>query len=208
MSISAISPLSRYVAPNPVIVDPRLQTNEGESCWTTAMKIAAMITAVIASIAGFVFLGPLIGLVVTLILGTGALLIFNSCFANSHDHPRRDGASLNTPWYQRVFPFIVPTGGAHVPIRGPHVPVGQGHTPARPWYESLFSYIPSGIRHMNEDDHVPVGRGHGRGGHIPVGRGHGPASDPHHAHGRGRAGPTHIPPPSGPTGHVPIDRRH
>ncbi len=220
MSISAVSPLPRYVEPNPVIVDPRLQSNEGEgnSCWTTAMKIAGIIAAVIASIASFVYLGPLVGLVITLVLGTGALLIFNSCCGSVHDHPRnRDDAYLHTPWYQRLFNFI-PIGGAyapqHVPVRGhePHVPVGHDHvSPSahRPWYEGLgnwFSFIPSGVREMNDGAHVQVGRGNGRGGgNVQVGRGHNPPNDPH-AHGRGRGGPTSVPPPTGPFGHVSVGR--
>lgn len=201
MSISAVSLLPRHFDPNTLTADPRLKVNNDENCWMTAMKVAGVIATVIASIASFVFLGPLLGLAVTLVLGTGALLIFNSHCVGAHNHTRHD-AHLHPPLYQRVFSFI-PTGG----------------------FGNWSSYFPSGVLGMNNDGHVrvggghrgrgrgnhvhvPVGRGHdGRGGgHVPVGRGHNP-QDPH-AHGHGRGGPTNVPPPSGPAGHVPPGRGH
>lgn len=150
MSINTVSSLTRYVEPNLAPIDPRLQTHEGgENNWcVTAMKTAAVIATIIVAIGSFVLLGPLVGLVVTLVIGLPALLIFNSSRGHSHAH---GGA----PW----FPFY-PTY---------HVPVGRGD--------------------------VLVGGGHAR--HYP----------PHdHAHGRGHPGPTRVPPPSGPYGHVPIGR--
>ncbi len=154
MSITAVSPPPQYVGPSP-IADPRLQTNEGEgnNCWTTAMKVIAVIAGVIASIASFIFSGPLVGLVTTLALGAGALLIFNSCCGSSHN--------------QRVLSFI-PTGGVytapHAPA--PHVPVGQGH---------ISSPVPSGGHPYAP--HVLVGGGHNQPPHA------GSIPPAHHGHG-------------------------
>jgi hypothetical protein len=225
MSINAISPLPRHVESHAVIADPRLQTHEGEgNCLTTAMKVAGIIAAMFTAITSFVYLGPLLGLVVTLVLGTGAWLIFNSNCASAHNHTRHsDHAHLHAPFYQRLFSFI-PTGGRN---HEPHVPVGQGHispSAQQSWFDRFgnwFSFIPSGIREMNNGGNVQVGGGHGDGGrggahvpvgrggrggaHVPVGRGHNHPPDPH-AHGRG--GPTNVPPPSGPSGHVPVGRGH
>ncbi|MBS0604240.1 MAG: hypothetical protein JSS60_04290 [Verrucomicrobia bacterium] len=231
MSLSAVSQqMPRPVEQNSA-VDTRLMANEGESsCLSTALKAAAVVAGLIASIASFIAGGPIVGLVVSVACGAGLLMLFSSCCGGSHNHSRSptDPVPVYIPWYQRAFSFI-PTGwgshaaanGPHVPVgrghQAPHVPVGHGHIPdpsPRPWYD-FSSYIPDGIRYMDNGGHVPVGGGHGRGGHVQVGgghgrgghvgvgRGHGPTGGNPHGHG-----PTQVPPPSGPTGHVPVGRGH
>lgn len=174
MSINAISPLSSYVEPSPVIADPRLQANEGQgdSCFTTAMKIAGVAAAVIASIASFVFLGPL-GLVVTLALGAGALFLFHSCFGGAHDHSRDTFRGMHDP----------------------HVPVGVGRGRGQPDVQ-----IPGGRGNGPDGVHIIPGGGH----IVPPppphahGRGFPPPYVPHNHHGNRPSGPSgHIRPGGG-----------
>jgi len=197
--------MPRYIEQTPD-VNPRLQVNEGEDggFLSTALKVAAVIASLVASIGSFVIVGPIAGLVVTLACSFGLLFLFRSC-SDAHNHYRapNDIQEFHIPWYQRVF-YRVPLvsgpcfpSGPHVPVgRGheaPNVPVGHGHIPdhsPRPWYD-VFSYFPSGVR----DSHVPVGGGHGNPRRNP--NGHPPGH-----------GPTQTPPPSGPGGHVPVGRGH
>ncbi len=231
MSINPVLTMPRSAEPISAQFNPRLQAKEGDSCWTTALKVAGVITAIIASIGSFVFLGPIGGIIATLIVGAGGLLTFNSCCQNSaHDHVR-DAPAL--PWHQRLFSWT-PAGNAVTPVRNePHVHVGGGHIlppqPARAWYENWFPFVPAGAGYMDRGNHVPVGQGHavraGPGPHVPVGQGHipggrgmppGPGHVPVGAgHGHlNPPGPGHIPVPAGPgyvpvgAGHVPVGRGH
>jgi hypothetical protein len=195
MSIHSVLTTPRQ-AEQATTFSPRANARQGDdnSCWSTALKVAGVIAAIIASAAGFVFLGPIGGGIITLLAGGAALLVLfkNCCGTPAHDHARE----VAVPWYQRVFSFL-PVGGS--PNAGPHVRVGGGHIPsaaaARPWYDNWFSFMPGGVRHMDG------GRG---GAHVPVGRGHG-AGAPVHGHG--------VPPPGGhPPGpggaHVPAGGGH
>ncbi len=210
MSINPVLTMPRFADPLSAESNPRLQAKEGDSCWATALKVAGVIGAIIASIGSFVFMGPIGGIITTLILGVGGVLFFNSCCRNSpHDHV---GDAAAMPWHQRLFSWI-PAGNAVPSVRNePHVRVGGGHIhPAevpRAWYQNWFPFVPSYDRYMDGGNHVPVGNGHippgGRGlppgpGNVPVGRGHG-HSNPH-GHGPGRGAPP-------PGAHVPVGRGH
>jgi hypothetical protein len=187
MSINPILSTSVYTERPSSIDDPRLRVNEGNSCWSTAAKIATVIAAIGASIAGFVILGPLVGFVAALASGTVAYLLFsNNTHHHSNNQHRHDVGYV--PLFQRVVSY----------------------------FPSFNNWFPSGVYRMN-DEHVPVGRGrggNGRGGNIVVGGSHGPghpAQSPsgpqnHVPRGGGRTGSAPqgrgVPPPSGPGGHV------
>ena len=238
MSIQSVLTTPRYPeqASAPTECSMRLQARQGDgdSCWSTALKVAAVIAGITASIGSFVFLGPIGGLVVTLLVGgAGALYFSNCCKSSAHDHAH----DVAIPWYQRMFSYF--PAGHSIGGNGPHVRVGGGHidpAPApRPWYQQWFPFYPSGPRRMDDNQpHVPVGRGHGNGGngaghvprggpgvpHVPVGRGHGPGG-PGHGHGHPPVGPgiPHVPvgrghgpghgaPTSSSQQHVPVGHRH
>lgn len=210
MSIHSILTMPRHPeqASTPE-VNPRLNAHQGDgnSCWSTTLKVMGVIGGILASIAGFVFLGPIGGIIVTLLSGGAALLLFNNCCGSSaHDHP----GDAAIPWYQRVFSFS-PTGTS--PDPQPHVRVGGGHIPAgaaaRPWYENWFPFMHSGVRHMDgggRGANVRVGGGHGRGAPAPGGAPGGPGGAPHVPPGGGHMGGHPVPGVAG--AHVPVGRGH
>ena len=223
----SVPSLARSPTPEQATLHPRqyATAGEGNSCWSTAMKIAMYVAGAIAAVCAFIFLGPVVGIVSALALGGLALLFSRCCDGNSHRHAAGSGS-----WSQRVLSQIptswipasrtvpmgshVPVGGGHIhssgpmPAPAPHVPVGRGHIHVTPGPGRVPMPGPAAA------PHVPVGRGHthvtpgpGRvpmpgpaaAPHVPVGRGHS-----HVTPGPGRNGPL---PPSGPANHVRVGRR-
>ena len=226
MATSTISPFSyRALEQNQIENNPRLLAHAGEDSgfMSTAAKTGTVFAAIIASIGGFMILGPLAGIVITLISAIGTMWYLNSG-DDPHAHTQYpNGANLNIspPWYQQIFQTFVPPPAQtphghqhhHLPTQQ-HIPVGGGHippAPQTPWYQRFLSFIPPRTLMMNgtSDNHVPVGRGHQGQGHVPVGRGHNlpPTQTVPPQQGRGH-GATQPPPPSGASGHVGVGRGH
>jgi len=206
MSIHNVSPLFRCVDSNPVIVDPRLQTHEGEEnhCWTTAIKIASAVVPAIAIIASFVYLGPIGGFIVTGVLITTAWAI-QVQRRRDHNHPYRSGffSSLFSNSYQMYNPSRVQGNVRYVPTpippSGPtgHVGVGQGHfvpLPNNP-IQGNVRPVPASTPPSGPTGHVGVGQGH----FVPL------PNNP--IQGNVRPVPASTP-PSGPTGHVGVGQGH
>lgn len=206
MSLSSISSqLPRTVEQNQH-VDHRIQANQGNgSCYSTTQKVMAVVAGVIASVGALVLGGPIVGLVVALICGTGLLALFNSCCPSHNIFGSRFMNGNPPPGGGHHHHGHVPPGGGQNPYVPGHVVVGGGHAPGHGRAPVGAGHVPVGGGHAPGHGrapvgagHVPVGAGHAPGhGHAPVGGGHIPGHRP-----------TDTPPPSGPGGHVPVGRGH
>jgi hypothetical protein len=208
MSIGSISlQTPRFIEQNAEI-DPRLQVNAGDSsCWTTALKVAAVIAGLAASIGSFAFLGPIAGIVTTVVCGAGLLLLFTDCCRSSHNHQHNNAIVPVLPWYQRVFTYI--PFGTNYMHHGHHEQVGNRNGNVGGSHQQV------GHRDPN------VGPGHQQVGHRDpnVGPGHQQVGrrDPNVGPGHQQVGqrdpnnlpiPLHPPlQPSGPGGHERVGGR-
>lgn len=187
MSLNAVSdyplpPLnqSRY------IMNSRFEAaHDQHYCWNTAAKVFYVAIALIASIGGFAFGGPLVGCVFTLMSGIGLLWFFNSYSPPSH-------SGHFSSFYRPLLPIstaILPSP-PYSPLQSsalisrsrmssPHVSVRGGHHPQTPspWHHQVFPIFPSSSSPRNTSH--PIGsyigmrqRHHPSRPHVSVGRGH------------------------------------
>ena len=194
MAINALS--NPVLPPAQRLQDPRMNADQDGSSWVgTALKATGTALWLLASIASFVFLGPLPGLVVT-VGGLAVLLGWTGCscssdFWNSISSSNNDMPPMGRRNYVAIASGAPPPmwqpGGRYVqPAPAPHVAVGAGHfVPAAP--PPVYGMPPAVAA-----PHVGVGAGHfnppppaygpaGGAPHVPVGAGHGhlpPASLP------------------------------
>jgi hypothetical protein len=135
--------------------------NEGAA--STASKVAAFITTVLASLASFVFLPAEAALSVS--LGIAALLAMLCCAGNNEGirdvQPRR--------WFQPIYDAprtLFPRGLFPVVNPGPRVPVGGNH---QPFVAPIPVLQPQQQVGHQEGPRAPVGHGHrAPPGGIPI----------------------------------------
>jgi hypothetical protein len=236
MPIQALSPLNyQPISPSQVQVDLRHQAKANdESCLSTAIKVLVVAGGLLTSAGSFLVLGPLAGLVVTLICGITGTWLLNSCNADPHSthrHPASPRFPI-TPFYQPFFPVVTPYSSPPPPAQH-YVSVGNQHVEPPPpsFWQRLFS--PIHFTAPRATSHVP--RGYAPGPYVPVGHGQrtpppvvrhqgGPSPGPYVPVGRGgpitppvihqsRVPPVYVPvgqtpPPNSPRGHVPVGRRY
>ncbi len=156
---------------------PLIRT-EGSNWCSTLGKIAVVVAGALATVAAFVFLTPVVGVMVGVVALCAAGVIGN-CFSRTYPpHAHHTPA----PWYHPTiwFPPVFSSGRQPAPpvlIPPSTVGVGRGHIhPPAPGAGHGGGNIHPGQGHLQPPGgHVGVGRGHfppGGGGHVPRGGGH------------------------------------
>ena len=213
MSLNAI--FGAHRAPNIFHQRPPIDNEGSNSCLATAFKVGAIIVAIFATIASLTLLGPLAGIVTTLISGAALFFIFKSCCGDSHTHPPAHDPHVHRGGYP---PPPIHHHGAH---HDPHVhrggyppppihPYGSHHNPHPQYVHSGSHHIPPPIHHhgSHHDPHEQ----HAPRRSYPSSHSHTqePGAPPRHASMRTRdSAPLHshaqeprAPRPLGPEGHA------